>query len=89
MVDVCFSSDSSLVAFCCNDGSVGTFNIKNKKIDRIFTDFGTQEELCAVSLNSNDTLMAAASKQGKVVVRSLENNLTPPLQFAENIVCFS
>lgn len=38
-MDLAFSSDSTKIAFCCSDGSVGTFSIRNKKVEKLFTDY--------------------------------------------------
>jgi WD40 repeat protein len=34
ILDCVFSSDSTLIAFCCSDGTVGLYDIKNKEIQK-------------------------------------------------------
>ncbi|MFS8160556.1 MAG: hypothetical protein ACMG6E_10210 [Candidatus Roizmanbacteria bacterium] len=67
-----FSSDSTKIGFCCSDGSVGTFSIRNKKVERLFTDYEPGQMVCTVSLNKIDTLIASASKNGKIVIRRID-----------------
>jgi WD40 repeat protein len=71
-MDVAFSSDSTKIGFCCSDGSVGTFSIRNKKVERLFTDYEPGHQVCTVSLNKIDTLIASASKNGKIVIRRID-----------------
>ena len=54
MTDVTFSSDSTLIAFCCDDGSVGVYNIKSKKIEKYYNDHKPDYPIVSVAFNCND-----------------------------------
>ena len=73
--DVCFSSNSCLVAFGCSDGSIGVLNLVTKKIDMQGLSGAHQPgvQVCAVSFNNNDTLLASASVDGLICVRNLSS----------------
>ena len=80
VTDAVFSSDSTKIAFGCDNGVVGIFNVKTKKIEHSFTDHQEDSEVIAVSFNKADTQIASATKQGEIIVRNYL--ASPPKSFS-------
>jgi len=73
LTDVAFSSNSTLLAYGCDDGMVGIWHIQKK--ENLFEFKGDLDEaypVRAVSFNVNDTMVAFASANGQIIVRSIK-----------------
>ncbi|CDW89033.1 protein nedd1 [Stylonychia lemnae] len=70
---ICYSQDSSFIAYCCSDGTLGIFNLKTKKPE-LFHDNGHMPgiRMISVSINQNDQLLASASADGIICIRHLQ-----------------
>jgi WD40 repeat protein len=64
-----------LIAFCCDDGSVGIYNIKEKRIQSVFYEHTLKYTTTSVCFNNNDTQLSSGGIDGKVVVRFLTDSL--------------
>lgn len=73
ITDVQFSSNSRLLAFACDDASNGILNTMQHKVEHSFQDHDKHHACIATSISLNDNLLASASQDGTVIVRSLKD----------------
>ena len=71
MTDICFSSSSIMIAFGCDDASVGIVNVRSKKLEVVLRDHDQAYSIRAVAFNCYDTLLASGSSDGELVVNAL------------------
>ena len=66
-----FSSTSTQIAFGCDNGSVGIFNLRTKELDTVFNDHLTGFKIVSVGMNCNDTELASVSETGTLIIHGL------------------
>lgn len=74
ITDIAFSSTSILIAFGCDDASVGIVNVRSKKIETIIRDHDQAYSIRAVAFNCYDNLLASAASDGELIVNALETD---------------
>jgi hypothetical protein len=43
--DICFSSDSQYIAYGCDDGTVGYYNLTERKIEKLYAEHEIGESI--------------------------------------------
>ena len=64
-----------MIAFACDDGSVGIYNIKEKRVQNIYMEHTSKYPVTSLSFNLNDSQLSSGAVDGKVVVRFLNESL--------------
>ena len=73
VTDLQFSSNSRLIVFCCDDASFGVLNTMQHKVEQTFQDQDKNLSCVSVTISTNDNLVASASSDGQLIVRSLKD----------------
>lgn len=68
VIDLCFSSKSTFLAYGCDDASVGIVNVRQKRVETALKDHDGAYYIKSVSFNCYDTLLASASSDGELIV---------------------
>ena len=58
-----------MIAFGCDDASVGILNIRGKIVDLELRDHDPAYCVRAVSFNCTDTLLASGASDGELIIR--------------------
>lgn len=61
VTDIQFSSNSKLIAFCCDDSSNGVLNTMSHKVEHCFFDLDKNLPCVSTSISLNDNLLATGS----------------------------